>query len=431
MAGAAGALFGVFLILVILKVPIALSLGGASLAAIGLFSNIPIFTAMQRFFASCDSFSMMAIPFFMIAGSLMARGGVSKRLVNFANSLVGAMPGGLAIVAIVASLFFGALSGSSTATVAAIGAIVVPYMLEAGYSLRFSLSTVAAAGFLGVIIPPSIPMINYGVSMGVSIGDMFLAGFLPGILLAVGMSVIAVIYGKKNVPITIQFSWRNVWKSFKDAVWALLMPVIILGGIYGGIFTATESGCVACFYGLFVGVFIYREIKFKDFYNIMVDSVVSTGMIMLIVAAAGAFGFVMTRELIPVKVAELILSVSTNKYIFLLLINVLLLVVGTFMETNAAIVILAPMMSHVLVQLEIDPIHFGIVMIVNLAIGMITPPLGVNLYVAAGLQKAKVDAVVNKHLLQYLGVCLLILLILTFVPQISTFLPRLMASLRG
>lgn len=425
MAGAAGALFGVFLILVILKVPIALSLGGASLVAIGLFTNIPVFTAMQRFFTSCDSFSMMAIPFFMIAGSLMARGGVSRRLVNFANSMVGPLPGGLAIVAIVASLFFGALSGSSTATVAAIGSIVVPYMLEAGYGLQFSLATVATAGFLGVIIPPSIPMINYGVSMGVSIGDMFLAGFIPGILLAAAMSVVAIIYGKKHVPITIRFSLKNVFTTFKDAIWALLMPIIILGGIYGGIFTATESGCVACFYGLFVGIFIYKEIKLKDFYNIMVDSVVSTGMIMLIVAAAGAFGFVMTREMIPVKVAEMILSVSTNKYVFLILINLLLLVVGTFMETNAAIVILAPMMSTVLTQLGIDPIHFGIVMIVNLAIGMITPPLGVNLYVAAGLEKAKVDAVINKHLWTYLGVCLVVLLLLSFVPQITMFIPNL------
>ena len=427
MAGAAGALFGVFIILVLLKVPIALSLGGGALVAIGLFTDIPVFTALQRFFTSCDSFSMMAIPFFMIAGSLMARGGVSRRLVNFANSLVGALPGGLAIVAILASVFFGALSGSSTATVAAIGAIVVPYMLEAGYSLRFTLATVASAGFLGVIIPPSIPMINYSTSMqGVSIGDMFMAGFLPGFLLAGAMSIVAVIYGKKNVPITIKFSWGNVWKTFKDAFWALLMPVIILGGIYGGIFTATESGCIACFYGLFVGVFIYKELKLKDFYNVMVDSVVSTGMIMLIVAAAGAFGFVLTRELIPVKVAELILSISTNKYVFLILINILLLIVGTFMETNAAILILAPMMSTILTELGIDPIHFGIVMIVNLAIGMITPPLGVNLYVAAGLQNAKVDAVVNKHLLQYMGVCIVVLMILTFVPQLVTFLPNMM-----
>jgi len=424
----AGALFGVFLILVILKVPIALSLGGASLVAIGMFSNMPVFTALQRFFTSCDSFSMMAIPFFMIAGSLMARGGVSKRLVNLANSLVGSLPGGLAIVAIVASLFFGALSGSSTATVAAIGAIMVPSMIEAGYSKPFSLATVATAGFLGVIIPPSIPMINYGVSVGSSIGDLFMAGFLPGILLAVAMAAVAINYGRKNVPITIKFSWQNVWIAFKDAIWALLMPVIILGGIYGGVFTATESGCIACFYGLIVGVFVYKEINPKIFYHIMVDSVVSTGMIMLIVAAAGAFGFVMTRELIPVKVATAILSISSNKYVFFILINLLLLVVGTFMETNAAIVILAPMMSAVLTQLGINPVHFGIVMIVNLAIGMITPPLGVNLYVAAGLTKSKVSAVVNKHLLHYMGVCLLVLLILTFVPDISLLLVNILRS---
>lgn len=422
----AGILFGVFVVLVILKVPIALSLAAAATAAIAFFSNIQPYVVIQRFFGNCDVFSMMAIPFFMIAGGLMAHGGVSKRLTDFANSIVGAIPGGLAMVSILASLFFGALSGSSTATVAAIGAIMVPAMVEAGYDMKFSLATVAAAGFLGVIIPPSIPMVNYGVSVSVSIGDMFLAGFVPGILLALGMSIIAFFYGKKHVSITMKFSWRNVWHTFRRAFLALLMPVIILGGIYGGVFTATESACIACFYGLIVGVFIYKELNLKDIYKVMIDSVLSTGMIMFIVAAAGAFGFVMTRENIPTKVANFILSVSPNKFVFLLLVNVLLLFVGTFMETNAAIIILAPILITVVKDFGIDPIHFGIIMIVNLAIGMITPPLGVNLYVAAGLQKGtSVDTVVNQYLVRYLLVNIITLLILTFVPWFSTFLVAL------
>lgn len=423
----AGTLFLVFFILVILNVPIALSLAASATAAVYLFTNIDPYVVIQRFFGSCDVFSMMAIPFFMIAGGLMAHGGVSKRLTNFANSIVGALPGGLAIVAILASLFFGALSGSSTATVAAIGSIMLPAMLAAGYSMKFSLATIATAGFLGIIIPPSIPMVNYGVSVSVSVGEMFMAGFLPGILLAVGMSAIAVIYGKKHVPITTKFSWRQVWKTFKEAIWALLMPVIILGGIYGGVFTATESACIATFYGLLVGTFVYRELKLKDIYDVLISSVTSTAMVMFIVAAAGAFGFVMTRENIPTMVANLILSISSSKYVFLLLVNILLLIVGTFMETNAAIIILAPILYPVAMRFNIDPIHFGIVMIVNLAIGMITPPLGVNLYVAAGLKDGlKVDTVINKHLITYMIVTIGILLLLTFVPQISTILPSLL-----
>lgn len=423
----AAALFIIFFILVVLNIPIALSLAAASTATVAFFTNIDPFVVIQRFFGSCDVFSMMAIPFFMIAGGLMAHGGVSRRLTTFANSIVGALPGGLAIVAILASLFFGALSGSSTATVAAIGSIMVPAMLEAGYSQAFSLATVATAGFLGVIIPPSIPMVNYGVSVSVSIGDMFLAGFLPGIVLALGMSVIAFIYGKKNVPVTVKFSLANIWKTFKDAFWALLMPVIILGGIYGGIFTATESACIATFYGLFVGVFIYKELKPKDIYDVLITSVTSTAMIMFIVAAAGAFGFVMTRENVPTMVANWIMSISDNKYVFLIIINIMLLIVGTFMETNAAIIILAPILFPVVQKFGIDPIHFGIVMIVNLAIGMITPPLGVNLYVAAGLKQGlKVNDVVNKYLIIYLLTMIGVLLLLTFVPGISTALPGLL-----
>ncbi len=421
----AAILFGVFALLVIVKVPIALSLAAASAVAVST-TKIPTQVVVQRFFASCDAFPMMAIPFFMIAGGLMASGGVSRRLVAFANALVGTLPGGLAIVAILASLFFGALSGSSTATVAAIGTILVPSMIEAGYDEKFSLATVACAGFLRIIIPPSIPMVNYGISTGTSIGQMFMAGFIPGLLLALAMCAVAVAYGHRHVKVNNAFSLTEVWKTFKEAIWALFMPVIILGGIYGGVFTATESACVACFYGLFVGMFVYRELRPAEIYRVMVGAVISTAMIMFIVAGAGAFGFVMTRELIPVAIANAILSISTNEYVFLMLINVLLLVVGTFMETNAAILILAPMFITVLAKLGIDPVHFGIVMIVNLAIGMITPPLGVNLFVAAGIRGVNVDRVINNFLIRYLFSCLVVMVLLTFVPRLSLLLPELM-----
>lgn len=420
-------LFGSLFTTLIVGLPIAIALLVAAGVSLFVFTDTPLTVVVQRVFVSLDSFSLMALPFFMIAGGLLEKGGVSKRIVNFANSIVGGLPGGLAIVAFVAAAFFGAISGSSTATVVAIGAILIPTMIKEGYDLKFSVTTLATAGILGTIIPPSIPMVTYGVATGASIGDLFTGGILPGLLLTGLMSTYAYFYGKKNLKVEYKFSFKEVWRTFKEAIWALFMPVIIIGGIYGGIFTATEAAAVACLYGLIVGLFVYKELKKDTIYQILHGAVVNSAMIMFIVGAAAAFGFIMTKAMIPTKLSEFIVGLTDNPFVLLLLINVLLLIIGTFMETNAAILIVAPIFAPIIQQYGIDPVHFGVMMIVNLSIGMITPPLGVNLFVAAKLRDGlKVTDVLNKHLVAYLIVCLIGLLLITFIPQIVLFLPNLL-----
>lgn len=420
------ALFLIFFIAALVGVPIAISLLVATAVPLYIYTDMPMSLIVQRIFTSMNSFSLMAVPLFILSGALLEKGGVSKRLINFANALVGFFPGGLAIVCFVASAFFGAISGSATATVAAIGGIVVPALIKEGYSVRFSLATAASAGYLGIIIPPSIPMVTYSLATGCSVSDLFTSGFIPGVLLTVLMSVYAIIYGKKHVPITHKFSLRNLWTSFKEAIWAILMPVIILGGIYGGIFTATEAAAVACLYGFIVGLLVYRELKLKDILDIFKQSTITSSMIMFIVVAAAAFGWLMTWANIPNEIANFIISVSPNKVGFLLLVTVLLLFVGVFMDTNAAILILGPIFAVVLPTYGISPVHFGIVMIVNLAIGLLTPPVGVNLYVAAGILNVKAGEVINRHLLCYMLLSLAGLLAMIFIPDIVMFLPNLL-----
>ncbi|HHW06761.1 MAG TPA: TRAP transporter large permease [Clostridia bacterium] len=421
-------LFGSFIILILLNVPVAVSLGLASVIALATAKTVPTMVVAQKMFAATDSFPLMAIPFFMIAGALMERGGISKRLIRFANSLIGFLPGGLALVTILASMFFAAISGSSPATVAAIGSIMIPGMVRQGYSLEFASATQASSGCIGVIIPPSIPMITYGVVTGASIGGLFMADFIPGLLFGLALMLVAFMVSKRNNYIGSERpSVTEIWTSFKDAIFALLMPIIILGGIYGGVFTPTEAANVAVIYGLIVGFFIYRELRLKDLVPVLRTSAISTAMVMLIIATASAFGLILTREMIPNAIAQWFISISSNKYVFLLLVNLMLLIVGTFMETNAAIIILAPIFFPVAVQMGIDPIHFGIIMVINLAIGMITPPLGVNLFVACGLSKLTIERIVKANWV-YLGVTLLTLLIISYIPAISLWLPNLLTK---
>ncbi len=421
-------IFGSFAILVILGAPIAVALGSASLIAIYDSGSIPLIVVAQRMFTAADSFPLMAIPFFMIAGALMEKGGISRRLIDLANALIGSLAGGLALVTVLASMFFAAISGSGPATVAAIGSIMIPAMMRQKYSQEFALATQASSGYIGVIIPPSIPMITYGVATGASIGTLFMAGFIPGMLIGVSLMVVAYLIARKNGYVGRErASFREVAAAFKDAIWALVMPIIILGGIYGGIFTPTEAANVAVVYGLVVGMFVYKELKPADIPKILRTSAISASMVMLIIATASAFGLLLTREMIPAKIAQFLISISSSPIVLLLLVNVLLLAVGTFMETNAAIIILAPIFLPVITQMGIDPIHFGIIMIVNLAIGMITPPLGVNLFVASGLTGASIERVVKGNWV-YLGAAIAILLLLTFVPGISMILPRLLGN---
>lgn len=422
----AAVLFLVFVVTLVIGMPIALTLAAGGVAAIAYDGSIPIFVAGQKLFTSIDSFTLMAIPFFMLAGALMSSGGISKRLVGFANACLGWMPGGLGVVTIFSCMLFGALSGSPTATAAAIGSVMLPSLKEQGYDIKFSLSTIGAAGILGCIIPPSTVMINYASVTEVSIGDMFAGGLLPGILLGIGMMFVAVWYGiKRNIPRT-KFSLRQLGYSAVHSIGALLMPVIILGGIYGGIFTPTESAAIACVYGFVVGIFIYKELKLKELKDVILSAAASSGMVMFIVSAAGVFGYVMAREQIPAIAANFLISLSDSSILFLLLINILLMIVGCFLETTAAILILAPILYPALAVYNIDPVHFGIVMCINLAIGMLTPPLGVNLYVAAGLDNQPVETVINKYLLSYIIIMFSILMVLTYVPGIVMLLPNIL-----
>ncbi|ALS24629.1 TRAP transporter large permease [Paenibacillus naphthalenovorans] len=413
------------LILLLLSVPVALSLGLASTIAVLSDGNMPLLVLVQRMFAALDVFPLMAIPFFILAGSLMETGGISRRLVNLANSLVGGMTGGLAVVTVVTAMFFSAISGSSAATTAAIGSILIPAMVQRGYDIRFASATQAVSGELGVIIPPSIPMILFGISAGVSIGDLFLAGFIPGIMISFSLILTCWFIAKrKGYKGKSGITMAMKVQAFKEALLALLMPVIILGGIYGGLFTPTEASVVAVAYAFIVGVFIYKEVKWKDLVNIFAKSSITTAIIMVIIANAGMFGWILTREQIPQQIGEFFTSISSSPIVFLFLVNLLLWFVGMFFETSAAIIILAPLLTPVAIALGVDPVHFGMIMIVNLAMGMVTPPVGVNLFVACQIAGIRLEQIM-RPLVPFLFVLVVDILIITYVPKISLLLPQL------
>ncbi|MBQ9979435.1 MAG: TRAP transporter large permease [Oscillospiraceae bacterium] len=420
-------LFASLVILLCLGTPIAVSLAASSIITVLATDVLPVISMGQKFFTSIDSFTLMAIPFFMLAGALMSSGGISRRLVNLCKALFGWLPGGMGVVTVFACMFFGAVSGSPTATAAAIGSIMVPALLAEGYSMGFALATVASAGVLGCIIPPSAVMINYASVSNASVGALFAGGIMPGVVMGIFQSAICVHYGIKHKIPRTKFNLPQLGKAFVQSIGALLMPIIILGGIYTGIFTPTESAAVACVYGFIVGKFVYRELSFKEIYNIGLSSSASSGMIMFIVAAAGLFGFMMATESIPATVAEFMLGISNSKIVFLLLINLLLLIVGCFLETTAAVLILGPILVPILPLYDINLVHFGLIMVLNLTVGMLTPPLGVNLFVASSIQKQPVEAVINKHLAKYIIVMIITTLIITFVPEIVMVIPNLIA----
>ncbi|QOY34240.1 TRAP transporter large permease [Anaerobacillus isosaccharinicus] len=416
-------LFGSLTLFLLLSIPIGISIGLASLITI-LYSNvIPLEFIVQGLVTSVDSFPLMAVPFFILAGEIMGKGGISERLFRVANSIVGNVTGGFAIATIFTCMFFAAISGSGPATVAAIGGIMIPAMVRQGYDIKFATALVAAAGSIGVIIPPSIPMVIYGVTGSVSIGDMFIAGIIPGIIIGFGLILYAYYYSKKKgykgtgVKPTLKNFGKEVW----SAKWALLVPFIILGGIYGGIFTPTEAAVVAVIYGLIAGVFIYRELKFKEIPRVMIDAALTTATVLIIVGTATTFGRLLNLEQIPRKIADSLLTISDNKFVIILLILVLLLIVGCFMETIASIIILTPILLPIGISLGYDPIHFGVLMITGLAIGFITPPLGVNLFVGSGISGVSIEAL-SKAIFPFFLVMVLILVLISFIPQISLFL---------
>lgn len=418
--------FGVFFVTLTVSAPIFFSL---ALSAIALLWNKGMLVpqlVVQRMFAGVDSFPMMAIPFFMLAGSLMDTGGISSRLVRFSNFLVGWIAGGLAHVAIMASVFFAGITGSAVADTTAIGSTLIPIMNRRGFPTLFSASVVAAAGVIGPIIPPSIPMVIYGVMAGVSIGAMFLGGFVPGFLMGLGLMIMVYLKAKRHgYPCeTARPTAREFLQATVSAMGAIFMPLIILGGIFGGIFTATEAAVVATVYAFLMGKFVYRELTWGHIPNILYRAGLSTAMVLIIVAVANLVGYIMAVERIPMQVAELFLSITTNKYVMLLLINVLLLVVGCFIDGASALIIFTPVLLPLILKLGIDPVFFGVMMTVNLMIGTITPPVGVCLYVACGIADLRLEQI-SRAIVPFLLMEIAVLLLITYIPDLIMFLPRM------
>lgn len=415
-------LFGLLFALFFINVPIAIALGVSAGAVLIIQDSVPLVAIMQRMFSSVDSFPLLAIPFFIIAGKLMEVGGISRRLIHLADVMFGRMRGGLGIVSIIACAFFAALSGSAAATTAAVGSIMIPAMVKKGYDKDFSTAIQATGGTIGIMIPPSVPLVLYGVAAGASISDLFIAGVVPGLFVTATLALLVYIISlKQGYGGGEKYGVADFAKAFVDSIFALLMPVIILGGIYGGYFTPTEAALVAVVYGFIVGFIIYREIKLKDLVQILKESIQITSVIMFIMVGASVFGYYLTREKIPAQVTELMLGISDNWVVILLIVNLILLVAGAFMETAAAIIILTPILVPVAQALNIDLVHFGIIMIVNLAIGFITPPVGLNLFVASNIAGTRFEGVV-RAVIPFIIIMIIDVLIISFVPGFSLIL---------
>lgn len=414
-------LFGLLALSLALSIPIGIALGLSTAITLALTSPIPLTMMAQTCFTGLDSFPLLAIPFFMLAGSLMGYGGISKRLVGFAESLVNFMVGGLAMVTVVSCMFFAAISGSGPATVSAIGSFMIPSMKERSYSGPFAAALTAAAGSIGVIIPPSIPFVIYCVISGSSIGELFIAGIVPGILIGFSLMFVSYFMAKKaNLPKSeVPFSLKHLWKSFREAFWALLVPGIILGGIYGGIFTPTEAAVVGVVYALFIGKFVYKELDYEKTRAAFLDTLVINGATSFILGLSISFATYLTMEQIPLKVGSWVISVSGSPVVILLLINAMLLCVGCFVDNISSMIILTPIFLPVIKQIGVDPIHFGLFMTVALAIGFVTPPYGVNLFVASAVSGEKISEI-SKSVMPMIVVLIFDLLLLTFIPGLST-----------
>lgn len=421
----AAALFGSFFGLLILNMPIALSLG-LSAALTMLIFDLPIQSLPSTLHSSTTKFTLLAIPFFFLAGLIMERAGISKRLIQFSQTLTGHLTGGLAIVSIVSACFFAAISGSGPATMAAVGSILIPAMAKSGYRKEMAAGLLATAGGIGIIIPPSIAYIIYAVIAEVSIGELFIAGIIPGLLMGVTLGLVSYFIAKKErIPTMPRATRSEVIKAFREAAWGLMAPVIILGGIYSGIFTATESAIVAVFYSLIVGIFIYKEIKWRDLPVLLLDSAKTTAMVMLIVASASIFAWLITVEGIAEDIASSMLDLVGNKYMMLLMINIVLLLAGMFVDAISAFYIFLPIFLPILAAMHIDPIHFGVMMTMNLAIGLVTPPVGLDLFVACGLAKISLKEI-SIGVIPFILAALAALLLVTFIPEITLWLPNLL-----
>lgn len=400
----------------VLGVPVAYALGLSSAIALLTMGNTSLIIVAQSMFGGMNAFTLLALPFFILAGNIMAAGGVSRRLINFAQALLGHIPGGLAIVSVVACAFFAAVSGSAAATCAAVGAIMVPCMREANYDDDFSAAVIGTAATSGIIIPPSVPMIVYCISVGggISVGDCFMAGIIPGVIYCAALAVLAVVRSKKNnYHGTKRATAKECLHAFKEALLPLMMPVIILGGIYSGLFTATEASVVAAVYGLVASTLILREISWKETFEIIKNSAKTAGGLLLLLGAANVFGVILTRERIPQLVTGLFLELISSKFMFLLIMNVLFLILGMFMEAGPIIIILAPLLAPVAKVYGVDLVHFGVIMIMNLAIGMASPPFGLSLFVITDISGCKFLNIC-KQMFPCFAVMILVLLLITY-----------------
>ncbi|GAA0610071.1 hypothetical protein GCM10009001_29240 [Virgibacillus siamensis] len=441
-------LFALFFILIFLRIPIAISLGVSSLTVLFISNGFMGLSVIgDIMYASISKFTLLAIPFFILTGVIMEYSGISKRLIDLAQALVGHYKSGIVFITAIVAIFFAAISGSGPATVAAIGGILIPALVKNGYKKETAAGLVASSGSIGIIIPPSIAFIVFAVVAGdqipVSIGRLFIAGIIPGILLGIGL-VLATLYtrwrndrkqaklngykgeGVTEIGSTIErASFTEIVKAFFNALWGLLVPIIILGGIYGGFFTPTEAAVVAVFYGLFVGVVIYRELSLKKLYKVFVEASVQTTVVMFIVSTASIFAYVITTKQFAQDISQLLLGISENPIIILLLINIILLIAGAFIDAISAYYIFIPILLPIALHADIDPTAFGVLMTVNLAIGLFTPPVGLNLYVASGISGASLFSL-SKAIIPFIVAALIVLMLITYVPAISTFLPDLL-----
>ena len=418
-------MFIIFLVLLILGVPIAFSLGSSSLFY--LFANgIPLTVIAQKFYAGMDSFTLLCIPGFMLAGALMNGGGITKRILNFCNSFLGHFRGSLALVNIVASMVFAGISGTAIADVCSLGSMLIPAMVEDGYDDDFSVAVTAASSVVGPIIPPSVPMVIAGSCVSISVGKMFQAGIIPGILLGLALCVPTYIISvKRDYPRHERADWKVRAQTTKDAIWAMLMPVILLGGILSGVFTPTEASIVTCVYALIVGVFVYKEIKITDVPRIVWENIRACASIIVLIGLANVFAYILTAERIPQMVANSILSITDNRIVVILLINVVLLFVGMFMESLAAILITFPVLLPVATAVGMDPVHFALMAILNLMLGLTTPPVG--MCVCTGAQIGKISAFkAFRATIPFLATSLFVLMLVSFVPQLTLWIPSIL-----
>ena len=420
------ALFVLLFVFMFLGMPVAIALGLSSLLTILFFAQDSLASLSLKLFETSEHYTLLAIPFFILGGAFMTTGGVAKRMIRFANACIGHLRGGLAMASVMACMLFAAVSGSSPATVVAVGSIVIAGMVRAGYSQAFAAGVICNAGTLGILIPPSIVMVVYGAATETSVGKLFMAGVIPGILL--GLLLMAAIYVRArmiDLPKQPRATLGEVLTSGRDSLWGLLLIVIILGGIYGGVFTPTEAAAVAAIYAFVVAVFVYRDIGMSKVPQVLVEAGKVTVMLMFIVANALLFAHVLTTERIPQQIAEVIIGWGMTDWQFLIVVNILLLIAGMFMEPTGIVLILAPILFPIATQLGIDPVHLGIIMVVNLEIGMVTPPIGLNLFVTAGITRMSIGGVVRAAL-PWTLVLLGFLVVITYVPAITLFLPNLL-----